>query len=151
MSWGNFNMIYIVTGTPGTGKTTFAKKIALEKNLKYFDGNEIIKNNSLSEGFDEKNNCTIVDEKKFSEVCEKLIENEKKDLIIDSHLSHYISSNLVDVCYVIECDIKELQKRLEKRGYSKQKIKDNIDSEIFKVCRSDAKEFGHNIEIIDTT
>ena len=55
----NFNsfsiiMIIIVTGTPGTGKTTFSKEIAKEKNLKYIDVSKIIKENNLSEGFDRK-------------------------------------------------------------------------------------------------
>ena len=38
-------MIIIISGTPGTGKTTFAKKIAKEKNLEYIDVKKIIEQN----------------------------------------------------------------------------------------------------------
>ncbi|MFT4326326.1 MAG: AAA family ATPase [Candidatus Woesearchaeota archaeon] len=146
--------MYIVTGTPGTGKTTFAKKYAKEHAITYIDGNVIIDENNLSEGIDPETKSLIVDEKKFAVACHKRIREAKKNkeiLIIDSHLSHYINSKYVTTCFVTECDLKVLKKRLEKRKYSKQKITDNLEAETFKVCRIDAKEIGHTIEIIDTT
>jgi len=147
-------MIYIVTGTPGTGKTTFAKKLAKEKDLIYYDGNKIIKDNNISIGFDQEKDCVIVDEKVFAKVCNKIIldaKKENKSIIIDSHLSHNINSKLVDICFVTECDISVLNKRLEKRKYLYEKIRENLDAEIFKICRIEAQEKNHNIEIINTT
>ena len=44
----------------------------------------------------------------------------------------------------------DLKKRLEKRGYSKQKIRENMDAEIFDVCLNEAKEEGHKIKIVRT-
>src|SRR3989344_3005263 len=110
-------MIIIVTGCPGTGKTTIAKKIARQKKL---------------------NNFLI-----------KMIKKEK-NLVLDSHLSHYIQSKYVDKCIVTKCDLKELKKRLKKRKYSKEKIRTNLHCEIFDVCHIEALENKHNVKVIKT-
>lgn len=144
---------YIVTGTPATGKTTFAKNYAKEHNIAYIDGKELIKTNNLSEGFDKNNNCDIIDENKFAKVCEdliKLFKDRDESLIIDSHLSHYINSELIKTCFVTECDLKILNQRLKDRKYNKNKIKDNLEAETFKICQIEAQENGHTVEIIKT-
>jgi broad-specificity NMP kinase len=83
-------MIYIVTGTPGTGKTTFAKGFAQKNNCQYIDGNEIIKKYILRESFDEETQSYIVDEEKFADACVSEIQGLTEDAIIDSHLSQYM-------------------------------------------------------------
>jgi broad-specificity NMP kinase len=42
----------IVTGTPGTGKTTLAKKLSKKLKYAYIDVNNVIKENKLKEGYD---------------------------------------------------------------------------------------------------
>jgi len=141
--------IIIVSGTPGTGKTTFAKKIAKQQNLKYIDVKEIIKKNNLSEGFDKEKNTDIIDIKKLNSVLIEIIKKQK-DAVIDSHLSHYIPKKYVDKCYITKCDLPELKKRLEERGYSKEKVRENLDAEIFDTCRVEALEAGHEVEVVKT-
>jgi len=141
----------IVSGTPGTGKTTIAKKISKERGYDYLDINEIIKENGLKEGFDKKRNSIIVDVKKLNKILIKLIENSKKTLVIDGHLSHYLPKKYVKTCFITKCDLKTLKKRLEKRKYSEAKIRENLDAEIFDICRIEALEKGHKVKIIDTT
>lgn len=147
-------MIHIVTGTPGTGKTTFAKKFASDKGFKYVDGKNVIKKFGLVEEYDSKNNSEVIDEHRFAEVCESLIMKSnsiRESLIIDSHLSQFINPKYVNMCFVTHCDLKELEKRLIERGYSKSKIRDNLDAEIFKECELEAEEAGFKIKVIDTT
>jgi len=143
-------MAIIVTGSVGTGKTTLAKKLAKDLNHKYIDVNKIISENKLDEGYDEERKCKIIDTKKLNKVLIVMIKKEK-NLVIDSHLSHYLPGKYVDKCIVTKCDLKELEKRLKKRKYSKEKIRENLDAEIFDVCLIEAKEQGYNIEIVDTT
>jgi len=140
----------IVTGTPGTGKTTVAKRLAKELNWKYIDVNKFITKERLSEGYDWKKKCKIVDEKKLGRALAKLITDSKDDLVIDSHLSHYISPKSVDLCIVTRCNLKLLRRRLKSRGYTESKIKDNLESEIFEVCLTEAQENGHQVIIVDT-
>ena len=52
--------VVIVTGTPGTGKTTLAKKLAKELNYKYVDVNKIIKKEGLCAHKDIERKCTLL-------------------------------------------------------------------------------------------
>jgi len=143
-------MVIIVTGSVGTGKTTFAKKLAKKLKHKYVDVNKLIAKKKLSSGYDKKRKCRIVDVKKLNRALIDLIKKEK-NLVIDSHLSHYLPKKYVDKCYVTKCSLKDLEKRLKKRKYSKDKIRENLDAEIFDVCFEEAKKKGHNIKVVWTS
>lgn len=143
-------MIFIFTGTPGTGKTELAKALAKELNYKYIDVNDIIDDNNLKEEYDKKRDTYIIDEGKLSDILVKLIE-EEKNLIIDSHMSHEVPSIHIDYCFVTVCNPPKLKERLEARGYSEEKVQENIDSELFQVCLNEALEEGHHVYPIDTT
>lgn len=142
--------IIIVTGAVGTGKTTIAKKLAKKHKAKYIDVNKIIKNYKLSEGYDKKRKCNIVDIKKLNKILIKIIKNSKEDLVIDSHMGHFLQPKYVNLCIVTKCSIKKLRNRLKRRGYSKAKIEENVDAELFDVCLNEAKELDHKIKIINT-
>ena len=75
----------------------------------------------------------------------------KKGIIIDSHLSHYLPEKYADLCIIAKCNLKVLENRLKKKGYSKSKVRENLDAEIFDVCLNEAKENKHKIIVIDTT
>jgi adenylate kinase len=62
-----------------------------------------------------------------------------------------LPSKYVDLCYVTKCDLKTLKKRLEKRRYSKEKIRENLDAEILDVCLIEALENKHKVKVINTT
>jgi len=141
--------VIIVSGTPGTGKTTYAKKLAKEKNLKYIDVNKIIDTYNLSEGYDKDKDSKIIDTDKLNLVLVELIKKEK-DVVIDSHLSHYIDPEYVDSCIITKCSLKTLEKRLKEREYSKEKIRENLDAEIFDTCRVEAIELGHSVTVVHT-
>ena len=151
--------VIVVTGTPGTGKTVLAKVLSNKLNFHYIDVNKTIKKYNISEGYDKKRKTKIVDIKKLNKTLieeigkiKKSIKiNKKNGIVIDSHLSHYLPKKYVDLCIVTKCNLKELQKRLKKRKYSKEKIRENLDSEIFDICLNEAKENKHRILIIDTT
>ena len=80
----------------------------------------------------------------------KRIVRIKNGIIIDSHLSHYLPNKYVDLCVVTKCDLKVLEKRLKKKEYSKEKIRENLDTEIFDICLNEAKESNHKIMIVNT-
>ena len=145
----------IITGTPGTGKTVLAKDLAEKLSYSCVDVNKIIAKYHISEGYDEKRKTKIIDTKKLSKSLIKEISSLKKTkvegIIIDSHLSHYLPKKYADLCIVTKCDLKTLKKRLKKKKYHKDKIRENLDAEIFDVCLEEAKQGGHKITIIDTT
>ncbi len=141
----------VVSGCVGTGKTTLAKKLAKEKDLDYVDVNNLIKKYDLSSGYDKERKCKIVDVEKLVKKLIEIIQKNKKGLVIDSHLGHYLDPKYVDKCYITKCDIKELRQRLKKRKYSKDKIEENIEAEIMDVCYNEALEKGHKVEIVYTS
>ena len=143
--------VVIVTGTPAAGKTTVAKKIARKIKAEYIDVNKLIKKHKLSVGYDRKRKSSIIDVDRLNGVLRNLIINAKKDLVIDSHLSHHLDKRLVDICIVAKCDIDVLKKRLEKRGYHKSKVRENLDVEIFDVCLMEALALGHKVDVVDTS
>lgn len=144
----------IITGTPGTGKTTFSKKLSNKLGYPILDVSKFIKNKKLQDGYDKKKRCYIVDTKKLNKEIIKEInkvkKNKPKGIIIDSHLSHYLSSKYVDLCYVTKCSLKTLEKRLKKKKYYKSKIRENLDVEIFDICYLEALENKHKIKIVYT-
>ena len=140
----------IVTGTPATGKTTVAKNLAKKLGYAYIDVNELIKKNKLSEGYDRKRRCKIIDTSKLGKILGKIIKNSKKKVVTDSHLSHHLPVELVDICVVTKCNLKLLSMRLKKRKYPLNKIKENLQCEIFDVCLNEAHEKGHKTIIFET-
>ena len=168
-------MIITITGTPGAGKTYIAKKIA-GKDFEYFDLNKYIKEKKIFDDYDKKDKTYNVDIKKLKKINylfkenlgiknKKIFQNIKKHskkkikytelkkllvkeegIIIDSHLSQYLNS---DLCIVVKSDIKNIRRRLEKRSYSKKKIEDNIQSEIFDISLEETKKEQRNILIIE--
>lgn len=140
--------VIVVSGTPGTGKTKVAKELAKKKGHKYIDVNKLIKEHKLYDSYDRKRKTYVVDVARLNKCLIALIKKSKKSLVIDSHLAHHLPKKYVDLCIITKCDLKNLKRRLERRGYSKVKIRENLDSEIFDVCLNEAKEFGHRIKII---
>src|SRR3989338_10149390 len=157
--------IIVVTGTPGTGKTTLSKLLGKKLNFYYLDVNNFISKHKLSEGYDRKMQTKIIDvnnlNKKLINEIKSIQKSNKtykygkfkeiKGIIIDSHLSHYLPRKYADFCIVTKCGIKELNKRLKKRGYAKNKIQENIQAEIFNVCLEEARKKNHRIIQVDTT
>ena len=141
----------IVTGTPGTGKTTFAKSLCKRFDFTYLDANNIIEHKRLKERYDSKAKTYVVDETKLALELVNAIKNSKKMLVIDSHLSQFVPSRYVRLCFVTKTDIKILGQRLKKRGYDRAKIQENLQSEIFDICLNEAMEKKHKIVVIDTS
>lgn len=142
--------VIIVTGSVGSGKTTISKALAKKLKFTYLDVNTLIsKNPSVVSGYDKKRETKEIDTDKLNAVLLKII-NKGKNLVIDSHLSHYLPAKQVDLCIVCTCDLSILKKRLEKRKYSPLKIKENLEADAFDICLVEAVEAGHNVEVIHT-
>lgn len=146
----------IVTGSVGAGKTTLSKKLARAGRYRYVDVNKIIKKYNLAEGYDRERKSKLIGANKLSRALISEIKILKKNkfvngVIIDSHLSHHLPAKYADLCIVAKCGISLLNKRLKKRGYSRSKIRENLDAEIFDVCLEEARDKRHKVIMLDTS
>ena len=144
----------IISGTPGTGKSTLAKKLSKFLHAKLLDVKEIITINNLKEKYDENRDTYEVDTAKLNKILLKKINEEKKSnsiLVIESHLAHYLPTKYIDLCIITSCNLKILQTRLKKRKYSKEKVRENLDAEIFDICYTEAIQKHNKVIKIDTS
>ncbi len=140
----------IITGTPGVGKTTLAKWLAKELSWKRVDISYFYE--EISVNYDEEKKCFVVDLEKFEDKIKEFIAKKGNKIIIDSHISHLLPPKMADLCIVLTCsDLKELEKRLKKKKYSKKKIRENLDAEIFQVCLVETNERKHKLVTFDTS
>ena len=146
--------LLIITGTPGAGKSYVAKLLEKELGLLRIDLHELIESDPvLSSEYNKEKDCYDLDMDKVEELVKEILEeNPRKVMILDSHVAHHLSVDLVMAAVVIRCsDLKILETRLKERNYSLQKIKENLDVEIFDVCHDEALELGVDILVFDSS
>ena len=142
-------MFVAITGTPGTGKTSVSN-ILKQKNYTVLGLNEIAISNNFILGIDEKRDSKILDIEKLNNFISKSYDNS--DLIfIEGHASHLL--DIVDKVIVLRCHPKKLQKRLEKKGWGKDKILENVEAEALDIILCEVVEYFLEEQIfeIDTS
>ncbi len=137
-------MIIAISGTPGTGKTEVARLLAERLGFRLLDLNKLAESKDLYAGYDEKRDCRVVDVDRVAEEIKKI----KEDVVIESHYAHDIPC---DFAVMLRTNPGELRERLKKKGWKREKIEENVLSEIMEVCLTEALELGRKVIEIDTT
>ncbi|EGS20967.1 uncharacterized protein CTHT_0028060 [Thermochaetoides thermophila DSM 1495] len=135
----------IITGTPGTGKTSHAELLAERTGLKHISINQIVKDKECHEGYDEEYQSWIVDEDKLLDAIED--EVTKGGCIIDWHACDLFPKSWIDLVVVLRVDTATLYDRLTERKYPEKKLQENIDAEIMDVLIQEARE-AYDEEIV---
>ncbi len=117
-------MILAITGTPGTGKTAVAKILAERMGANLISINKLL--NEIKSGWDRKRKTKIVDEEDVKKAVKKHVIPGKTN-IVEGHLSHLVDSSII---VVLRCNPEELEKRLKRKKWSTEKIKENVQAEI---------------------
>lgn len=143
------NLVIAISGTPGAGKTRLALFLAKKLHFSRLDLHRHYR--EIATGYDTKKHCYVIDLKKLEALVRKERAKKVRGIIVDSHVAHLLPKRRVDICLVLTCStLKTLQKRLQRRGYSTKKIRENLDAEIFQVCLLEAREKGHQVLAFDT-
>ncbi len=134
-------MIIIITGTPGTGKTTTANFLSSKLSCKCI---------RISDVADEactgvEGNSKVIDVKKLSKKIKKIIQG---DAIIEGHLSHLLG--ISGVVIVLRTNPKILKQRLLKQGFKGEKLSENLEAEALDVCLIESLERHSHVYEIDT-
>ncbi|SBS80018.1 adenylate kinase-like protein 1, putative [Plasmodium ovale] len=159
----------IVTGVPGVGKTTLCEELVslinkeligikedtnVEKNTRetikeatevlamvHLNLSKVIKEERLYEEYDDELDATIYDDDMVNEKLTSL-EVEKGGFIFDFHDINFIihKKKFIDHIFLLTASTNSLYDRLEKRNYTLEKIKNNIECEIFQTIKEDILE-----------
>jgi adenylate kinase len=144
----------VITGTPGTGKTTVSRLLATELRACYVELNILLKRKGIDYTYDEKRKTRIVSVKRLHFALRKQAVRADYGLVIDSHVA-LEAGRLPKVvrAVVLRCNPTILEQRLERKRWSKSKIGENLQAEILDICLWDAvKNYGWNTILeIDTT
>ncbi|HQE97172.1 MAG TPA: adenylate kinase family protein [Methanothrix sp.] len=129
-----------LTGTPGTGKTTVAALL----HYRVLDINSLVRA-GMNLGLDPERDCLEADMDALSGHLASLDGNEP--MILEGHFSHHFAEWAI----VLRLSPAALRTRLEGRGYSQAKIRENLEAEALDVILVEAVEMCRRVDEIDTT
>merc|ERR1712212_1036396 len=128
----------LITGTPGTGKTTLAAELGERSTLKFVNIGDLAKQEELYEGWDDEYQCHVLDEDRVVDELESQMTDGGN--VVDYHGCDFFPERWFDIVFVLRTDNTVLYDRLQKRDYSAKKIQDNLQCEIFQTLLEEAKE-----------
>jgi adenylate kinase len=142
-------MIFSLTGTPGTGKTSIAEQLKIQ-DITIVDVNDFAITHDCVIEYDHERDTQIIDMEKLNiQICKE--QYEQKLICIEGHLSHLLQC--IEKVIVLRCHPKELLSRLQKKGWNRTKIQENLDAEMLDIilCESINQHDESNTYEIDTT
>ena len=138
----------VITGNPGVGKHTIGKKIAKLLGLRLLDLNQIAIEERI---FEERDESKDVDIEKLKKILKPKLGN---DSLVVGHLAPYVlTKSQVRKIIILRKNPYKLSAVYKKRKYSKNKIRENLESEILGIIAHDSiKKLGKLKTLqIDTT
>ena len=128
--------IFLLSGTPGTGKTSIAQYITDNYQLSHISLSETVIQNNLFSEVDEERDTKIVDEDKLAEYLTEYLVSHEGDLLIEGHYADLVESDQIQAAIILRCQPEILSQRLAERQYSPAKINENVQAEIVGDCTS---------------
>ncbi|CAK4660891.1 hypothetical protein LEN26_014439 [Aphanomyces euteiches] len=130
----------LVTGTPGTGKTTMSQLLAERTSLRYVNVGDLVKERDLHSGRDDEFDCFLLDEDKVVDEMDDMMSSEDGGVIVDFHTCDFFPERWFDLVVVLRTDNTTLFDRLTQRGYNAKKVTENVECEIMQVVLQEAQE-----------
>lgn len=126
-----------ITGVPGTGKSTLSDKMR-QKGIKVEDGTKLAEELGCRSGEYVDIDCML----------ERL--NNRNVDVIEAHFSHLLRPFSA---IILKCSEDELIRRLNKRKYSVEKIRENVDAMLGGIIEFECRDTlpSSRILIIETT
>jgi adenylate kinase len=132
----------IVTGTPGVGKTTFSRKLAMELGAHYLSFNEFVSEKHLYSRFDRERGSKIVDAKRARHSLTNYLEKTRGLVVIDTNIPDVVGvKRMVTRVFVLRCHPRVLEKRLLRKGWHRTKVQENVLAELLDSSATDSLEY----------
>ncbi|MCL2359475.1 MAG: adenylate kinase family protein [Nitrososphaerota archaeon] len=131
--------VILITGTPGVGKTTTARVLAVKLGAICINLTDYAKTHGLTLGEDKERQTSIVDEKAMYKSLSKSISATETDIIIDGHYAAAVTpAEFVTHVFVLRRNPAELKEQMQHCGFSEAKINENLSAEILDSCLIEA-------------
>ncbi|UCB61328.1 MAG: adenylate kinase family protein [Candidatus Bathyarchaeota archaeon] len=136
--------VLVLTGTPGVGKSSIGKLLAIRLSGRYVDLGDLVKTERLHCGFDTLRETLVADIERVSDRVETIIGQTEGYTIVDGHFAmDVVSTTEVFLAFILRRDPDELKQVLKMRGFKPHKTAENIAAEILDICLVDAvKVYG---------
>ncbi|OLY79958.1 Adenylate kinase isoenzyme 6-like protein [Smittium mucronatum] len=135
----------LITGTPGTGKTTTSEMVSDLSSYTLINVSEIIKKHNLHDGYDEEFDTYWLNIDKLIDFLEDQVSGG--GCIVDYHSCDIFPERWFDLVVVLRTSTENLYDRLVARNYNQKKINENMECEIMQVVLEEARE-GYNPDIV---
>ncbi len=132
--------VILVTGVPGSGKTTISRILAERLNGEVIELNQFAIDRGLVLGTDEERGVHILDIEGVRSALRRELAARRGWVIVSTAYPEAVPSELVNIVVVLRCDPEVLAVRLLSRKYDKVKVIENLEAEIVNFCGSSARE-----------
>lgn len=128
----------LLTGTPGVGKSSIAKKVSERTGMRWFDISKLAIEKKMVEEYDENLSCPIINEARVIKFLKPKV--KKGGCILDFYSPDMFPEEWIDVVFVIQTENKILYDRLTERGYEADKLTNNMEYELYGIALEEANE-----------
>ena len=109
----------LITGTPGTGKSSLAERVASAASFTQYDVSAVAKEEKLCAEYDEELDTYVIDEDKVLDHMEERLGGEHGGgHVVDYHSCDLFPERWFDLVVVLTCDNSELYERLKSVSYT---------------------------------
>lgn len=140
----------LITGTPGTGKSSLAETLVetlnssssnTNNNFQHIPVSHMAIENGFVDDFDMERNTHVLDEDRVLDHLEDVVLIDTRGgIIAEYHSSDWFPERWFDLVVVLRTEHGALVKRLDRRGYADEKVRENAECEILQVCLDEALE-----------
>ncbi len=110
--------VIAVSGSPGSGKTTYARYLSEKLGLRFISGGKVFRELAREKGLSliELNKLASVDPRIDIELERKLLDEAMKgNVVIESHLAGWTLRGVADVLIYVKASLKSRLERISKR------------------------------------
>jgi len=134
--------VIIVTGTPGTGKTTFSRRLAREIEADYLPLTQYVSRHGLYAGFDRERGSKIINASRTQASLRSLLSRSSGFTVVDTHVPEgIVPKEIVKQVFVLRCHPRILETRLQRKNWRPSKVRENVLAEILDSCLTSAAKY----------